>query len=361
MSTTKPEAVPEISSGVAPPSGAEFAQLGPDRLAEVVRQGTRSPAHAVVEVLSCRLETVPYEIGTISTCALLRASGEARIGAETRPWSAFVKVLQSAQAWPLIDMIPAQQREQFLRDFPWRLEIEAHESPLRDVLPDGMRLPQLYTVAEVDDLHAAMWMEDVAPAAVAWDLDRFARAAMLLGELAGRRPVGSPAIFGDPTYALDAGCALRMYAEGRVVHWAAGAIRNDAIWGHPAMQAVVQDLHEGRLRADLLTAVERLPELFSIAESLPATYVHGDASPQNLLAQADEPDEFVVIDWGFNCPLAVGFDLGQLLVGLAHAGELDVNQLAAVHETIVPAYVEGMARANIQARSDDVLRATSPR
>ena len=132
-------------------------------------------------------------------------------------------------------------------------------------------------------------------------------------------------IFGDPTYALDAGCALRMYAEGRVVHWAAGAIRNDAIWGHPAMQAVVQDLHEGRLRADLLTAVERLPELFSIAESLPATYVHGDAHPQNLLAQADEPDEFVVIDWGFNCPLAVGFDLGQLLVGLAHAGELDVN------------------------------------
>ena len=47
---------------------------------------------------------------------------------------------------------------------------------------------------------------------------------------------------------------------------------------------------------------------------------HGDASPQNLLVPADDPETFVVIDVSFRTPHALGFDLGQLLVGLTHAG-----------------------------------------
>ena len=57
---------------------------------------------------------------------------------------------------------------------------------------------------------------------------------------------------------------------------------------------------------------------------------HGDASPQNLLVPASEPDTFVVIDWSFHGPLAVGFDLGQLLIGLAHAGRLTADVLPDV-------------------------------
>lgn len=58
---------------------------------------------------------------------------------------------------------------------------------------------------------------------------------------------------------------------------------------------------------------------------------------------ADEPGTIAVIDWGFGTLLPVGFDLGQLLVGLAHASPTDVSQLPAVDAEIFPAYLDGLA------------------
>ena len=55
------------------PTGAEFAQLDEARLAEVVRHAVGAGTDEAVEIVSQGLETVAYEIGTISTCALLRA------------------------------------------------------------------------------------------------------------------------------------------------------------------------------------------------------------------------------------------------------------------------------------------------
>lgn len=77
-------------------------------------------------------------------------------------------------------------------------------------------------------------------------------------------------------------------------------------------------------------------------DKLPQTYAHGDASPQNLLRPADDPDGLVAIDWGFGSLLAVGFDLGQLLVGLAHAGEVDLSELPRIDAAIFPAYLDGL-------------------
>ena len=62
-------------------------------------------------------------------------------------------------------------------------------------------------------------------------------------------------------------------------------------------------------------------------DTLPQALPHGDASPQNLLVPADDPDTFVAIDVSFQNPQAVGFDLGQLLVGLTHAGLLPAAAL----------------------------------
>ena len=78
-------------------------------------------------------------------------------------------------------------------------------------------------------------------------------------------------------------------------------------------------------------------------DELPQTYAHGDASPQNLLLPAAEPGTIAVIDWGFGTLLPVGFDLGQLLVGLAHAGLTDVSELPAIDAAIFPAYLDGLA------------------
>src|SRR5258706_769185 len=71
--------------------------------------------------------------------------------------------------------------------------------------------------------------------------------------------------------------------------------------------------------------------------------VHGDASPQNLLIAAGEPYTFVAIDWSLGELAAAGQDLAQLLIGLAHAGQLPVAELARVRDIIVDAYMQGLA------------------
>ena len=86
-----------------------------------------------------------------------------------------------------------------------------------------------------------------------------------------------------------------------------------------------------------------LKGLEHMLDDLPQTYAHGDASPQNLLLPADEPGTIVVIDWGFGTLLPVGFDLGQLLVGLAHAGQADPAAIPAIDAEIFPAYLAGLA------------------
>lgn len=98
-----------------------------------------------------------------------------------------------------------------------------------------------------------------------------------------------------------------------------------------------------------------MPAVLDALDALPQCYQHGDASPQNLLVPQGRPDEFVVIDWGFDCPQAVGFDLGQLLIGLAHAGELSPEALPLVHKAILKAFREGLAVDGMCVTEDEVL------
>jgi hypothetical protein len=83
--------------------------------------------------------------------------------------------------------------------------------------------------------------------------------------------------------------------------------------------------------------------VLDMLDRLPQTYAHGDASPQNLLLPASEPGTVIIIDWGLGTLLPIGFDLGQLLVGLAHAGTSDPSALPGIDAAIFPAYLEGLA------------------
>jgi hypothetical protein len=177
----------------------------------------------------------------------------------------------------------------------------------------------------------------------------------LLGRLSARRQphLGEPLLprgdFCSPGY------ALRYYANGRVLRAALPALADPNLWRHPMLAAAVCNLNEHALRDDLLELGERVPAVLDALDALPQCYQHGDASPQNLLVPHDNPNEFVVIDWGFDCPQAVGFDLGQLLIGLAHAGELAPEALPAVHKLILKAFQEGLAADGMRVSEDAVL------
>lgn len=108
------------------------------------------------------------------------------------------------------------------------------------------------------------------------------------------------------------------------------------------------------LRADLGELARRLPALVQHLRRLPQVLSHGDASPQNLLVPQHNPDTFVVIDWTVSGLTAAGDDLGQLLVGLAHSGELGVDNLPLLHDFVVREYTAGLLAEGYFIEEDTV-------
>jgi len=267
-------------------------------------------------------EVVSYAFGSPATGGLYRLRGEG--------WSLFCKVLQHPKHWPLLPMLPPEAQAGFLEGFPWRVELDLWEPAVLASLPGGLRAPLLHRVVDHGDDRLAVWMEDVVECVEPWDLERYARAARTLGRWNARSR--TPELLGD----LPDGFALRMYAESAIGLRGLAPLTDDALWSH----AWLAD--HGDLRARLRGLGDRIPELLDRLDALPQAMPHGDASPQNLLVPVDGPDAFVAIDLGMRTPHAVGFDLGQLLVGLVHAGVVPAADLPTIAARIVPAYVEGM-------------------
>jgi len=335
-----------------------LAPLGRDALdelefARLVQTITGQPE---ARPTSARVEPFEYLIGTPSTEQLLRLFGTATLSDDSEvKWSCFVKKLQSVRHWPMIHIIPEPARQNFIDNMPWRLEVAVHRSDVAEILPDGLRLPTAYRIDEHEDDRAVLWMENVDQLPGCWPMERFERAAYLLGRLSARRQVHLVKPFLPRAGMETPGIGLRYYTNGRVMTAALPGLADAKTWKHPLLAAAICNTGDHGLRDELLDLGARLPAVLDALDALPQTYQHGDASPQNLLVPKDNEDEFVVIDWGFDCPQAVGFDLGQLLIGLAHAGELSSDALPAVHRVIVPAFMEGLAADGMIVPEEQVL------
>jgi hypothetical protein len=336
---------------------AECVEPAGAGLTDVARAATGRPD---AEVARWSVEPVAYPIGSWATAELSRVRGVATSGAEAVPWSVFVKVLRSPHGLRLPAELPAASRERLqamvATDRTWRHEADVYRADLDDVLAAGMRMPARYRIDEYrahehpNDEHVGdrivEWLEDVPTTDVRWDHARFARAAGLLGRLAvrltrcGRLPDSLLRVPGE---------VLRLQFLEREL-FMLPALAGDAVWSHPLVAAVA----DRNLQADLLRLAERVPALLDTLDGLPQTFVHGDASPQNLLVPAGDPDTFVAVDWSLMGPAAVGYDLGQLLVGLAHMGRLDVAALPALQETVLPAYTAGLADEGLRVDADVV-------
>ena len=108
----------------------------------------------------------------------------------------------------------------------------------------------------------------------AWDLDRYERAAYLLGRLAASRR-GGPAR-GPARHRVDAAAPTSSVAgRSQVVPMLMG----DDVWQHPLCAAFDEALRD-RLRA----AAGRAVDLAAEGDGLPWLLSHGDACPNNLLA-----------------------------------------------------------------------------
>ena len=84
-------------------------------------------------------------------------------------------------------------------------------------------------MVELADERAAVWMEDVDQDPSPWDLDRFTRAARLLGRWNARS--SAPEVLA--ACPLPPGYALRKYVEQSVAARGLGPLADDGLWAHP--------------------------------------------------------------------------------------------------------------------------------
>jgi hypothetical protein len=276
-----------------------------------------------------RLEAFSYSFGSPATGGLYRLHGPG--------WTWFGKLLQHVRHWPALPLLPPEVAADFVVDFPWRSELVLWDERFCGRMPTGLRPPVLHGLVELPDDRVMIWMEDVTETATPPDLDRFGRAAHLLGRWNARCADAE---------ALEAsehppGFALRMYAEKAVGPRGLGPLADDELWSHPWL-----DGQQG-LRSDLQHLGSLIPAMLDRLDTHVQALPHGDASPQNLLVPATDPDTFIVIDPSFTSPHALGFDLGQLLVGLVHAGEIPAATMPDIVSVIVPAYREGLAAEGV--------------
>ena len=332
-----------------------LASLTDARLAEVA-----SAAGVSIARPQATLTPIAYDWGSPATAGLWRADVRDRDQRQSGPPACtfFVKLVRDVRLWPGLRFFPDEaSRADFAAYYPWHFELDIHLAGIDSVMPAGMRTPVLYYAKSVDTDHMALWWEFITERSGPWQLADYRRAARLLGQLAARRRDGAEINKALPDITRTAhsgGSALRYYTSRRVQQGFLPALQAEQVWSHPVIRAALDRVADPALPSELLSLGAQLPLILDMLDALPRTYAHGDASPQNLLLPANEPDTVVVIDWGFGTLLPVGFDLGQLLVGLANAGQSDPLELAAIDAAIFPAYLDGLAAEDYKVEATAV-------
>jgi Phosphotransferase enzyme family len=335
----------ETALALASPTDAELGEL-------------TSAAGVPIARPRATLAPIAYDWGSPATAGLWRADVRSHGQSGPPACTFFVKLVRDVRLWPGLRFLPDEaSRSDFAAFYPWHFELDIHLAGIESIMPAGMRTPVLYHAKRVDTDHIALWWEFITERAGPWQLADYSRAARLLGQLAARRREGAEINEALPDICRTAhsgGSALRYYTSRRVEQGILPALRAGQVWSHPVMRGALDRVADPNLPADLLSLGAQLPKILDMLDALPQTYAHGDASPQNLLLAANEPDTVVVIDWGFGTLLPVGFDLGQLLVGLASAGQSDPSELPAIDAEIFPAYLDGMAAEDYKVEPSQV-------
>jgi hypothetical protein len=305
------------------------ADVAADELAAFVAAdlGVR---HATI--LTSSVTVFPYRWASITTAGRYLVTGSARTDSgEVRAFSFFVKVIHAYRRSPLRFAVPEHMHAEVAALVPWRTEAELYRSDLRDRLPGGLTMPRAYAVRDLDEDSAALWLEQVPTRQVAWDTERHARAAYLLGRFATCGAVARLAT------AVHGARTPRIYADTWLTHVVLPVLTGDDVWAHP----LIRDAFDARLRGRLLATADSLPALLDELDAAPAATAHGDACTGNLL-MADDRDALVMIDLGFCGRAPLGTDLGQLVLGDAQTGQRRAADLPDLETACLAAYVAGV-------------------
>jgi hypothetical protein len=140
---------------MAPRTELGPADLSDDQLASFVAEALGVER---VELLSAQVQAVDYDLEALTTAGRYWIRGRARHDGGDEPYAFFVKVVQSWTRTPQFQFVPEHLREQAGLALPWRGEVDVYRSDLASLLPDGLALPRVHHVGDIDDLSAFFWL-----------------------------------------------------------------------------------------------------------------------------------------------------------------------------------------------------------
>lgn len=320
------------------------ADVSDEALATMVAGLLDTPVSSVALVDSTA-ELVSYDIPAITTGGRWWVRGTADVSGERTPFTLFVKQVHEWSRSPFFADVPVEVQPWAAQQVPWRTEGAVYRSDLVDHLPTGLAMPRPFGVHDIDDLSYAVWLEVVPTVDAEWDLDRYRRAAHLLGRFAGSPAVRDRANVGGHEWDVS------KYVEGRLKFQVLPMLGSDDLWHHPLLVEAFADL-----RPRLDRAAASVDAVAAELMALPVLAGHGDACPNNLLVTPGD-DDFTMIDFGFFTALPVGFDLGQLLVGDVQIGLRPSDDLSERGAASLTSYVDGLAAEGMEIDEQAVRRA----
>jgi hypothetical protein len=224
----------------------------------------------------------------------------------------------------------------------WKREWLAYSSGFLDSLPGELRAPRTLLVTEPSPDEGWIWMEDVeGRPGSEWEVDDYDSVAFDLGTTQAAYASGRSMLPGQPWLSR---------------HWLSGwvealgqridALDDDAMWQQES-QAPMKALRT-RVRA----VWEAREQLVAIVEAAPATVVHLDFWPTNLIAADDGTT--VALDWSQVGIGAVGQDLDQLILDPVWMQVLPDGSLDALQTHVLRGYTSGLRSSGFDLGGADV-------
>ena len=255
-----------------------------------------------------RLEPFPYAFGSPATGGLYRLRAEAGPGS-----ARCSSTCATGRAW----ILPPECGARFVEQFPWRSELELWDEPvLAAARRDAATGPPRHRRAgrrPGRGLDGGRRRRGRVAATSPSTPGRPTCSAA--GTPAAPTPTSSP-----PTATRRASHCGCTPAGGR---GARPAARSRTTGSGPSLAR--RPRRRPRRPAPARTDI---PEMLDRLDTYVQTIPHGDASPQNLLVPADDPETFVAIDVSFRTPHAAGLRPRTAARGLVHAGEVPAAHAA---------------------------------